>query len=179
MLSQRLMNEDLLRFLPKLPAGGIFTVTGQQYRTCIWLCRDRLKIILQPSDTRHKFRLCTGFTAGRPPLPFVRVTDFDFTGQKGSGRPLRIPSRRAFLCTEVFPKRRCHFESVAAQRHLIPIISSFYDGRWGLRRPSRRSTVRLRKWHSSSDRQWWVLHRKMGRMAGCQGRAGRCSGHPF
>ena len=30
------------------------------------LRRDRLMIVLRPSNTRHKFWLCTGFTAGRP-----------------------------------------------------------------------------------------------------------------
>ena len=31
------------------------------------LRRDRLMIVLRPSSTRHKFRLCTGFATGRPP----------------------------------------------------------------------------------------------------------------
>ena len=31
-------------------------------RTQMWLCRDRLMIILRPCATRHKCRLCTGFT---------------------------------------------------------------------------------------------------------------------
>ena len=31
-------------------------------------CRDILMIELRPCAVRHKFRLCLGFTAGRPPL---------------------------------------------------------------------------------------------------------------
>lgn len=173
------------------------------------LCRDRLKIILQPSDTRHKFRLCTGFTAGRPPLPFVRVTDFDFTGQKGSGQPLRIPSRggffyellvfRSIIISLSLSRRDTASDSEAAcglrpavcesTRNLsAPLghlsyqelfIFSFYDGRRGLRRPSRRSTVRLCKWHSSSDKQRRLLHRKEACMPCFRGRNGEYPYHLF
>ena len=40
------------------------------------LRRDRRMIVLRPSATRHKFRLCTGFATGRPP-------------EHPPGRPLR------------------------------------------------------------------------------------------
>ena len=44
-------------------------ITNNEPRFFSWiqmrLRRDRLMIVLQPSATRHKFWLCTGFTAGR------------------------------------------------------------------------------------------------------------------
>ena len=111
---------------PKLPAGGIFTVTAQQHQTCMRLCRDRLRIVLQPSTARHKFRLCTEFTTVRPATavrsssrPALLIGQH-LTGWKGLAVPYEGPGKGHFFTiqAEDYASRRCWFAFVAAGRRI-------------------------------------------------------------
>ena len=63
----------------------------------MWLRRNRFKIVLQPSTSRHKFQLYTGFTPGRPATavrssnrPALLVGQH-LTGWKGLAVPYEDP----------------------------------------------------------------------------------------
>ena len=62
----------------------------------MWLRRNRFKLVLQPSTSRHKFQLYTEFTPGRPATavrssnrPALLVGQH-LTGQKGPLKDLFV-----------------------------------------------------------------------------------------
>ncbi len=88
------------------------------------LRRDKRMIVLQPSATRHKFRLCTGFATGRPPEhPPGRPLRYRIQamGKKADKDYKKYKAPDGAISRAEGHSRRCrYYESVAVQRHLSP-----------------------------------------------------------
>ena len=118
--------------------------------------RTRLRIVLQPSTLRHKFRLYTGFTTGRPLA--VPYEDLEWGH---------------FLRAEGYSRRCGQFEFVTAQRHLSPRRSAACKSKSNLSGPSGHLSYKARLITNTllcvSGRRRWCA--KLGR---CRTRRSSC-----